>query len=211
MRWHCIKPALLLLLLYGPALLAEQPPAADLSLEEPSPQGEGVKSTALPAAPPPQLTVENINKATEVLRDPTVISEKMEQRLKGLASPTVKNAPPPPGDSAPDGGLKDPTLMNQNFRDALNRKTNKAVNGPAGPASETPVLPKIRLLASVCGGQKNTNSAMLDINGKTHMVRADDKFSFVDNNRVMEIQVIEIHEHYVKVMVLPFNETLILR
>jgi hypothetical protein len=72
-------------------------------------------------------------------------------------------------------------------------------------------LPKITLLASICGAQKNSNSAMLGINGKTEMVRAGDKFSIIENSRVMEVEVMDIHPHYVKVMVLPFNETLILR
>ena len=100
--------------------------------------------------------------------------------------------------------------MNQNFRDALTRnKADKAGSG-TGPAAAA-ALPKITLLASICGAQKNSNSAMLGINGKTEMVRAGDKFSIVENSRVMEVEVMEIHPHYVKIMVLPFNEALILR
>ena len=194
MKQHIIKSALLLLLLYAPALFAE-PPAitngGDSSLEKPSPEGEGVK-------------------AVEVLRDPTVISEKMEQSLKNLTSPTLKNALTPPGGSTSDSKITDPTRMNQSFRDALNRKASKVGNG-VGPAVAAAALPKITLLASICGAQKNSNSAMLGINGKTEMVRAGDKFSIIENSRVMEVEVMDIHPHYVKVMVLPFNETLILR
>ena len=186
MRRHIIKPILLLLLLYGSALFAEPPPAAD-----------------------PSLSVPETVKAVEVLRDPTVISEKMEQGLKSLTSPTLKKALASPGSSATDGKIIDPTLMNQNFRDALTRKSGTVANGP-GPAAATG-LPKITLLASICGGQKTINSAILGINGKAEMVRAGDKFSVIENNRVMEVQVIEIHEHYVKVIVPYFIEPLILR
>jgi hypothetical protein len=171
-----------------------------------------------PKAPPrPKLTVENINKTTEVLRDPTVITEKIGQGLEGFRLPTDKNAPPaPPGSSGNKGELKDPTLMNQNFRDALNRatqnKTGTVTNVPgAGSAPAVPVLPKISLLASVWGGQKNKSSAMLRINDRTEMVYAGDKITFFDKNEVIDIQVLDIHKHYVKIRVLPANETIILR
>ena len=162
-----------------------------------------------PIAPPqPKL-------ATEVLRDPTAITEKMGQGLEGLALPAVKNAPSP-GGSINKGELKDPTLMYQNFRDALNRvtqnKTGTVANGPGvGIAPAAPVLPKISLLASVCGGNKDKSSAMLRINDKTEMVYVDDKITFLDKNQVIEIRILDIHKHYVKVMVLPAHEEIILR
>jgi hypothetical protein len=183
----------MLLLLYGPALFAEEP-----------------------LAPPrPQLTTENINKATEVLRDPTVITEKIGQGLEGLALPAAKNATPSPGGSINKGELKDPTQMNQNFRDALNRvqnKTGTAGNGQgAGIAPAGPVLPKISLLASVWGSQKNKSSAMLRINNKTEMVYVGDKITSYENNHIIQIQVLEIQKNHVKITVFPFNETIILR
>lgn len=106
--------------------------------------------------------------------------------------------------------------MNQNFRDALNRVTqNKpgtVTNIPGtGVAPAAPVLPKISLLASVWGGQKNKNSAMLRISEKTAMVYAGDKVTSFENNQVIEIQVLEIQKHHVKIRVLPANETIILR
>lgn len=171
-----------------------------------------------PVVPPrPQLTVENINKATKVLRDPTVITEKIGQGLEGLALPTVKNATQPSGGSENKGELKDPTLMNQNFRDALNRatqnKTGMVENGPgvANIAPAAPVLPKISLLASVWGGHKNKNSAMLRINDKTEMVYVGDKITSFENNQLIEIHVLEIQKHHVKITVFPANETIILR
>ena len=107
--------------------------------------GPSLFAEQLPAAPPPQLTVENINKATEVLRDPAIIAEKTGQG-NDRALAVVNNAAPPDG-----GVIKDPTLMNQNFREALSRaiqnKTGTGVNGI--PHAE---LSKIALLASICGG-----------------------------------------------------------
>ena len=221
MRQHIIKLALLLLFLYAPALFAEPPVSpngGDSSLEKPSPEGEGWsrgdqnKEKAYFNPPHPDLLPQGEGvKAVEVLRDPTVISEKMEQGLKSLTSPTLKNALTPSGGGATDGKLTDPTLMNQNFRDALNRKAGKAGSGTGPAAVAATALPKITLLASICGGQNNTNSAILGINGKAQMVRAGDKFSVIDNSRVMEVQVIEIHAHYVKIIVPYSIEPLILQ
>lgn len=190
MRKHVIKVAMLLLL-YGPALFAEPPVSpngGDSNLEKPVP--------------------EDVNDM-EVLRDPTVISEKMQQGLKSLTSPTLKKALASPGSSATDGKIIDPTRMNQNFREALTRKSGTVANGP-GPAAATG-LPKITLLASVSGGLNNSSSAVLDINGKAQMVRAGDEITVIQNNQVMTIQVIEIQQKYVKVTVLPSKEKLILR
>jgi hypothetical protein len=67
------------------------------------------------------------------------------------------------------------------------------------------------LLASVCGGHKNKNSAMLRINDRAEMVYAGDQINTLQNNQLVEIQILDIHKHYVKVKVLPANETVILR
>ena len=205
MRRQPVKLALLLLL-YGPALFAEQSPPAltqvvDSSLEKPSPEGESAKSTALPATPPAQLTVETIN------------TEKSGQGTEGQTVPTVKNAPPPHGKCcANNGELKDPTLMNKSFRDALGQVTkNKSGTVASGQVSAAPDLPKIALLASVWGGSKDKSSAMLRVNDKTEMVYAGDKISFLDKDQVIDIQVLDIQKHYVKILMLNTNTTIVLR
>ena len=166
-----------------------------------------------PVVPPrPKLTVENINKATEVLRDPAVITGKIRQGLDNVTLATEDNTPPTSGSSVNKGELKDPTQMNQNFRDALNRiSQNKSGAVAPGAPAAPPALPKMAMLASVCGGQKNKNSAMLRINDKTEMVYIGDKISTLQNNELVEIQILDIHKHHVKVRVLPANETIILR
>ena len=168
-----------------------------------------------PVVPPrPKLTVENINKTTEVLRDPTVIAEKMGQGIKNMALPASRSVKPELGNSANQGELKDPTQMNQNFREALNRVTQNRTGTVAPGASiapAAPALPKMSLIASVCGGHKSKNSAMLRINDKTEMVYAGDKITTFESNQIVEIQILEIHKHHVKVRVLPADETIILR
>lgn len=162
-----------------------------------------------PAPPTPRLTAEHIDKATAGLRDPTVITEKLTQGLKGLAVPDVQKAPTA---SVADSGLKDPTRMNQNFRDALNQiiKGKPAeVGGTNTP--QTPALPEITLVASVCGMAKDRVSAMLRINGKTEMVHIGDKISAISNGGLIEVEVLDIHRHHVSVQVRPANEILILR
>lgn len=166
-----------------------------------------------PAAPGPQLTRENIGKATQVLRKPGVIKEKIAQ---GIENPALKA----PGDTASTAGgdinkdgLKDPTWMNQNFREALERLAKNSARvtpSSTGTAPKRAALPKIALLASICGVHKNTNSAILRINDKTQMVRAGDKITIIDDNQIIEIQIMEILKHHVKITVFPFNETLIL-
>ena len=206
MRLPPVKLALLLLL-YGPALFAEPPPPAltqDVGsrLEKLSPEGESTKSTALPATPPAQLTVETRN------------TEKAGQGTEGQTVPTVKNALPSHGKCcANNGELKDPTLMNKSFRDALGLVTkNKsgAVASGQVPAA-APDLPKIALLASVWGGNKNKSSAMLRVNDKTEMVYAGDKISFLDKDQVIDIQILDIQKHYVKILMLNTNTTIVLR
>jgi hypothetical protein len=163
------------------------------------------------ARPSPRLTVENINKATEVLRNPAVITEKIGQGLEGFRLPVAKNTPPAPDGNVNKGELKDPTLMNQNFREALDR-INQNKSGTGSPVtSAAPALPKMSLLASVCGGKKTKNSAMLSINDRTEMVYIGDKITTLESNQVVEIQILDIHRHHVKVRVLPANETIILR
>jgi len=51
----------------------------------------------------------------------------------------------------------------------------------------------------------------LRINDKTEMVYIGDKITALENNQVVEIHILDIHKHYVKVRVLPANETIILR
>jgi hypothetical protein len=43
------------------------------------------------------------------------------------------------------------------------------------------------------------------------MVYIGDKITALGSNQVYEIRILDIHKHYVKVLVLPGNETMILR
>lgn len=160
---------------------------------------------------PVQLAPENLNKSTEALNDPTVMTEKLERGLAGVLLPTDKNATPVPGDSENKSELKDPTRMNQNFREALKRVAPSNTGAPSGNAAPSATLPEIKLVASVCGMHKDKNHAMLRINDKTEMVSVGDKITTIKNNQLIEIHVLEIDKRQVKVEVLPVNETIILR
>lgn len=102
--------------------------------------------------------------------------------------------------------------MNKSFRDALGQVTkNKSGTVASGQVSAAPDLPKIALLASVWGGSKDKSSAMLRVNDKTEMVYAGDKISFLDKDQVIDIQVLDIQKHYVKILMLNTNTTIVLR
>jgi len=162
-----------------------------------------------PAPPTPRLTAEHIGKATTGLRDPTVITEKLTQGLKGLGlADTQKTSTANPKEN----GLIDPTQINQNFRDALNQIIKGKPAGTDGTYTpQAPVLPEITLVASVCGMAKDRVSAMLRINGKTEMVHIGDKVSTISNGGLIEVEVLDIHRRHVSVKVRPANEILILR
>lgn len=164
-------------------------------------------------AEPPlvQSATENFNKAAEALNDPTVMTEKLEQGLAGVLLPIGKNATPAPGNTTNKSELKDPTRMNQNFREALKRVVPNNAGAPSGIAAPGVALPEIKLVASVCGMHKDKNHAMLRINDKTEMVGVGDKITTIKNNQLIEIHVLEIDKGQVKVEVLPANETIILR
>ena len=150
-------------------------------------------------------------KRTEALNDPTVMTEKLEQRLASVLRPTDNNVTSPLSISANKGELKDPTRMNQNFREALKRVSPSNTGAPAGTVTQGPALPKIKLVASVCDMHKDKNHAMLRINDKTEMVSVGDKITSIESNKLIEIHVLEIDKGHVKVEVLPANETIILR
>ncbi|MDO9139145.1 MAG: hypothetical protein Q7U38_02290 [Methylobacter sp.] len=146
----------------------------------------------------------------ETLKDPTAMTEKLEQGLAGVLLPIDNSDVPVSGNSATENELKDPTRMNQNFREAL--KQVPTTNGaPSGAATPPPTLPNIQLVASVCGMHKDKNYAMLRINDKTVMVSIDDKVTTIQNNQLMEIHVLDIDKRHVKVEILPANEIIILQ
>jgi hypothetical protein len=167
---------------------------------------------SLSAEPPSvQSAQENLNKSTESLNDPTVMTEKLEQGLAGVMLPTAKNATPLINDSENKNELKDPTRMNQNFREALKRVAPGSAGAPSGNAATGTALPEVKLVASVCGMHKEKNHAMLRINDKTEMVGVGEKITTIKNNQLIEIHVLEIDKGHVKVEVQPANETIILR
>jgi hypothetical protein len=175
------------------------------------PCGQSLFAEPQEASSAVELASETINKATETLNDPTVMSEKLEQRLASVLRPTDNSVPLPPVISVNKGELKDPTRMNQNFREALKRVSPGNTGTPTGTVTQGPALPKIKLVASICDMHKDKNHAMLRINDKTEMVSIGDKISSIESNQLVEIHVLEIEKGHVKVEVLPANETIILR
>ncbi|MBL6986597.1 MAG: hypothetical protein ISR72_06075 [Methylobacter sp.] len=158
-----------------------------------------------------QSAQENTNKISETLNDPTAMTEELQRRLAGVFMATESKITPSPVNNADKGELKDPTRMNQNFRDALKGVSATTPGAPPGIAVQSSSLPDIKLVASVCGMHKDKNHAMLRINDKTEMVGIGDKITTIKGSKVIEIIVLEIDKGYVKVEVQPANETIFLR
>lgn len=131
----------------------------------------------------------------------------------GAATGKSNIAPPASNHGQNTTDLEDPTRLNENFRAALEHAAGKqAASGNAsGGAVQGPALPDIALVASVCPVHKGQPAAMLRIKDKTEMVRAGDRITYIENNQLVEIQVIEIDRHHVRVRIYPGNETVILR
>jgi len=117
-----------------------------------------------------KLTVDNINNAVEVLRDPTVMSANFRKALSNL-----------PGNS----------------EDAAQASTTKALG-----------LPDIELVAKVLGGGE-LNSVVFKANDKYFHFEEGDQISKVINKQVVTLHVQEISKHTVRLLVMPFNKTLI--
>ncbi len=159
------------------------------------------------------LCCQSLFAETPVLNDPTRMTPTLEQGLAGVLRQVDKNQATL-SDNASKSEIEDPTRMNQNFREALKRVSS--ANGAAGTAgagavAAVPVLPDMKLVASVCGMHKEKNHVMLQINGRTEMVGIGDKITTIKGAQLMEIQVLEIDGLHVKVVVQPANETVILR
>ena len=135
--------------------------------------------------------------------------------------PTLIAEPVPPGDkpvqvvrdTEPD--LQDPTQMNQNFRAALTRMAQAKGSGNGGGVA-IPVLPDIKLLASLLGNEADQrSSALLKIGDKSYPVHEKDivtAYASAKTQLDVELQVMEIHKHFVKLMMIsPINKLLILR
>jgi len=109
--------------------------------------------------------------------------------------------------------LKDPTLINQRFRDALQKpmRNKGSFSSNSRDVREDLSSPDIKLLASITGGRKNKSAAMLRVNDRTEMVYAGDKITSFDKNQLVEIKVLEIQEHGVTIHLLPPGTTIVLR
>ena len=124
-----------------------------------------------------QLTVENINKATELFRDPTKMSGNFRQVLKALKPKTATDA-----------------------------------------STEGAIVPQIKLIGKVFVPKtsgtfafaNNASSIVLEIDGQVVYLKEGAMSSIIKKEHLITINVEEISQYYVKLIVQPGNETLIL-
>ena len=144
---------------------------------------------------------------------PVLLAESLPAGA-GKAVEVIRDSQP---GSVKEPELQDPTLMTQSFRDALTRmaqtQAKGAVNRSVVAQSE---LPEIKLSASLLGDNSGIKSfALVKIGDKTYSAHENDIIIAYDNAKEkldVELQVIEIHQYFVKIMLIsPINKTLILR
>lgn len=180
-----------LIMAWSQAIFAQQPPL------------NGVPGGAATAGP----SVENIQRQTEILRNPGIAVDNAQRVLSGAgdAVPTP-TAAPTPAPTQTSARISDPTQMTGSFSQALNR-----INGKPGQnAAAAPALPDIQLSARSIRRQ-DSKAALIKIGGKTHLIKQGGKFSHVANNTIYEIQVNKIEKDHVEVTVMPMGRQMILQ
>jgi len=164
-----------------------------------------------------QLTVDNLNKTTEMLRDPTkVIGASMGNiSITGLKE-ALPNMPRLSG-GKDEQVLHDPTQMSGNFRQALKSYSPQVPVASSGSSSNS--VPIINLIGKVYisterlateQSKQEKSSVVLDIDEKTIHLREGDKSSVIIKEHIVTVLVEEITKQYVKIRITPSNETLLL-
>ncbi|MCK5354232.1 MAG: hypothetical protein KAJ63_03875 [Methyloprofundus sp.] len=107
--------------------------------------------------------------------------------------------------------VRDPTALSNNFRKAL--RNLPVVGDSTGNDQDKKDLralgiPEIELVAKVFS-EHAPATVVLKANGKYHHFEEGDQISKVINNEVVTMHVQEISKHTVRLLIMPFNKTLI--
>ncbi len=177
---------------------------------------EDVQPVAPEANSPRRLIVDNINKTTEILRDPTVAVDNALKAIVPSVRSAVSDTVAGVADKLPGAAeavtpvtkssIKDPTQMTGSFSQALGRVMAK----PSGQNGVTaaPALPLITLSAKSINATKK--GALINVLGKNHLLHEGQKFSFTDKDVLYEILVNSIEDHQVVLTLLPIGRQIIL-
>ncbi len=148
------------------------------------------------------------------LTDPTAMPSSLKKALEGSnSSQNTKKL----NLSTSAEELNDPTQMNQNFRDALNSElankgSSKNVTGTVpAPQNQESKTPQITLIANVHSSNTEKSRAVLRVNNKSEMVGVGDTITYFQGDNLIKIDVQEITKKHVKIMLVPTNQTLIIR
>lgn len=143
---------------------------------------------------------------TMVYADPKKSPDSIDKQLSKL---TVKNI------HKRVEILRDPTVMSPNFRDALRHLSNNGVssNEDAEDTSSASTvqqlgLPDIQLVGKMLS-QTGINTVVFKMNEQYFHFEVGDQISKVIDNQVVTLHVQEISQHSVRLLVMPFNKTLI--
>ena len=106
--------------------------------------------------------------------------------------------------------LRDPTAMSENFRKALR---NLPANSPVQSGTDQRELkdlglPEIEMVGKIFS-ENAPATVVLKANGKYHHFEEGDQISRVINDQVVTLHVQEISKHNVRLLIMPFNKTLI--
>jgi|GEM_PF-1800486 len=150
-----------------------------------------------------KLSVDNLNKAVTVLRDPMAAIKKTNEKQPALPA------------------LKDPTQINQNFRQALKNSRGTGVTQENNEQALN--FPAIRLLGKVYAPKTarellkrdkafdidKQSSIVLQIDGDVVYLHEGDSSSVIKNNQLYSVEVEEITPHSVTLILKPTQKTLV--
>lgn len=163
-----------------------------------------------------KLTVANINKTTEVLRDPSTAAPNLQKRLKRISGEArsrvddvIRSMDQQASEQKKKDKINDPTKMSGSFRAALGNMTVRQTT-TLTTTGAPPDLPEISLAAIVYGNDEHYH-AMLHVDDRTVLIREGDKATFIDDNKLIEIVVQEITRSDVRLAVYPSNQLIVLR
>lgn len=153
-----------------------------------------------------QLSVQNINNAVEVLRDPNKVIAEKTTEFFGEKPSDAQNITQP---------VRDPTQMSGSFRQALRSYAPRTPS--TNDAGTQVIVPTITLAGKVYVPPSLNNlkrdersSVALSIDDTIVHLKEGDTSSIIKKEHLITIIVEHISEHAVQIKLQPSNETLIL-
>lgn len=134
-----------------------------------------------------------------------------------LAAPDAPSPAPAPAVGVPGplpaAGIKDPTKVTPAFEKSYRELAAQFQPQSAKSAAPTPrpPLPEVRLLGRIAGAGLHGDTVMLQVGDATVTARVGEEASFSAHGQMLRVKPYQSNAQEVHVVILPHNETFILR